>query len=499
MTAPPKAPTSDFKATDLWLFGAVLAVLTYWLFAQTLLVAKTTIAQDLGLRDTTANLAVSITALFAGLFIVLMGSLADRVGRARLLQLGLVLSVVGCLFIALTPAHSGSLTSGMMMTGRIIQGLSTAAIMPAVLALINTFYEGAARQRAVSFFSIGTFGGSALTAIVGGLVVDQLGWRAIFWVSIGAAVVSFLLTVNTPNVKAETDPAKGHPRFDWGGMITFMIAMLAFNVYISQGKTIGWLSLWGIGLIMLTVVFGALFLFIERRRIGSHPFVDLTLFSIPRFFGPTLANFLVNTGVAVILVTLTLAQLGAGFNPFQASLLTLGYMIAIFCVIRVGERLLRRFGPKKPMLWGLAIVLVGTMLNSLTFLPQTPYLVAAVVGFTCFGTGLGFFATPATDAAISAAPKAQAGAASGIFKMGSSLGSAIGIAIAAALMVAGQSVPAETVSSWALFSSGWTAEAAPFRFGTMLGNGFIVIMMAVSLIATMVTVPSETNAGRDKH
>ncbi|MCG7427686.1 MFS transporter [Helcobacillus sp. ACRRO] len=483
-------PWADgFRATDSWLFGAVLAVLTFWLFAQTLVNVKPDIEAELGTATTITNLAVSITALFSGIFVVLAGSLADRLGRATILKFGLLLSIIGSGLIAGTPVNAGGLTTSMLLGGRIIQGLSIAAIMPAVLALISTFYEGAARQRAVSFFSIGTFGGSALTSIVGGVVASAIGWRFIFIASILAAALSLYLVRKTPNVKAEFDEAKGYPAFDWGGFLTFMIALVAINVYISQGKLIGWTSWIGILLLVVFAVFAVAFILWENKRRGLAPFIDLGLFSNKRFFGPTLANFLVNMGVAVLLVTQTLAQKGAGMSALQASLLTLGYMIAIFLVIRVGEKLLRRFGPKKPMLWGLGIVAIGTALNTLTFVPQTPYLVFAFIGFTCFGMGLGFFATPATDAAISSVPKSQTGAASGIFKMGSSLGGAIGIAIAAALMVAGSGVAIQTVQDWGFFT-GWTAEAGPLRFGAFLGNLFVVIMMVVALVATVITVPA---------
>ena len=112
-------------------------------------------------------------------------------------MLGLAFSILGSLLIAISPAG----TAVFLMAGRIIQGLSAACIMPATLALLKAYFDGAARQRAISFWSIGSWGGSGLCSLFGGLVASSLGWRWIFWMSIVVAVVSFLLIKGTPESK----------------------------------------------------------------------------------------------------------------------------------------------------------------------------------------------------------------------------------------------------------------------------------------------------------
>src|SRR5690625_6368009 len=96
-------------------------------------------AEDLGVETTVMNIAVSITALFSGIFIVVMGSLADRFGRVRVVQWGFVLSIAGSLLVGLAP--TGSLGSTFLMLGRILQGLSGAFIMSASLALVKAYWE----------------------------------------------------------------------------------------------------------------------------------------------------------------------------------------------------------------------------------------------------------------------------------------------------------------------------------------------------------------------
>src|SRR4026208_1537439 len=139
---------------DRILFGIILGVLAFWLFAQTTLNISPVMAEDLGVGTSVMNIAVSITALVSGIFIVVIGSLADRFGRVKVVQIGFVLSILGSLLVGLAP--SGRLASVFLMLGRLLQGRSGAFIMAASLALVKAYWEGAPRQRAVSLWSIGS-------------------------------------------------------------------------------------------------------------------------------------------------------------------------------------------------------------------------------------------------------------------------------------------------------------------------------------------------------
>src|SRR5581483_2185972 len=433
---------ATWKAGDRWLLGGVLSVITFWLFAQTLLNVIPAIQGSLGLTTTVANLAVSVTALMSGLFIVVFGGLADHVGRGKVFRFGIALSIAGSLLIALTPSKRGALTATMMMGGRIVQGLSAACVMPSSLALIKEFYDDTARERALSFWSIGSWGGSGFCSLFGGLMaVSFLGWRSIFWISIAVPLGALYLTRDTPESRASDRGT--HPRFDWSGLVTFVAAMLAINVFISQGPKLGWFSDASLGLVIAFIVFILAFFRIETRK--TDPFVDLAIFDNKTFSGTTLSNFLLNGCAGTLVVALGLVQRASGWSPLRSGLLTVGYLVAILATIRVGEKLLQRFGPKKPMLWGTSITAVGIVLSSMTFLLIREYAVVAFIGFTLYGIGLGFYATPSTDAAMSSVPGDKAGAAAGLYKMASSLGAAFGVAISYAVYTAGTHIPAKLV------------------------------------------------------
>lgn len=147
----------SYQGNDRLLFGMIFGVLAFWLFAQTTLNINVDMARELGMEQSVMNIAVSITALFSGIFIVVVGGLADRVGRVKIILIGFIFSILGSLLVAITPA--GAMSTPFLITGRILQGLSGACIMPASLALVKAYWDGKARQRAVSLWSIGSWGG----------------------------------------------------------------------------------------------------------------------------------------------------------------------------------------------------------------------------------------------------------------------------------------------------------------------------------------------------
>ena len=472
------ATANTHRGANRLILGIVLGVVTFWLFAQTTLNVAPTMREELRISESLNNIAVSITALFSGIFIVVAGDLADRLGRLKITCFGLALSVLGSLLIAISPAG----TIAFLMAGRIIQGLSAACIMPATLALIKDYFDGKERQRAVSFWSIGSWGGSGVSALFGGLVASSLGWRWIFWMSIVVAVISFVLLRGAPESKVASREKR---RFDWYGFTSFIVSMVAVNIVIGQGAALGWLNPVVITLAVVFVFAAVVFFRVESRNPDG--FVDLRLFNNKTYTGATLSNFLLNGAAGTLLVALSLVQQAAGLSSLQSGLLTIGYLVAILSTIRVGERFLQRMGARKPMLLGCLITGTGILLTTFTFLLARQYMIVAFIGFTLFGVGLGFYATPSTDAALSNVPNEKAGAASGIYKMASSLGAAFGVAISAALFTSLSGLNTSLGSLSDLFMG--TTDNIGIRFEAAVALLFNVMMVIVAIIAIARTVP----------
>jgi len=311
-----------------------------------------------------------------------------------------------------------------------------------------------------------------------------MGWRWIFVLSILVAVTSYLLIRKTPENKSNVREEKA---FDWAGLISFIIAMLTINIVIGQGASMGWLNPYILICVGIFVISLVVFFRIEKKRENS--FIDLSLFKNQTFSGATLSNFLLNGAAGTILISLALVQAEAGLSSLQSGLVTVGYLVAILSTIRVGEKLLQRMGPRKPMLLGCYITGFGILLTSLTFLLAKEYIIASFIGFTLFGVGLGFYATPSTDAALSNVPGDKAGSASGIYKMASSLGAAFGVAISAAIFYGLSKT--EGFSSIAGIFMGRT-DNVQVRSAAGIGLLFNVLMVVVAIIAISITIPKTT-------
>ena len=475
--------TVAYKGNDKLLFGIILGVLAFWLFAQTTLNINVDMAKDLQMETAMMNIAVSITSLFSGIFIVVMGGLADRVGRLKIIRIGFIFSIIGSLLVGFTPA--GSMATPVLITGRIFQGLSGACIMPASLALLKSYWDGAGRQRAISLWSIGSWGGSGFCALFGGLMAQNVGWRYIFYASAVISVIGMWMIKGTPESKAQQSGKR--KKLDIAGIITFMIVMIALQVLVSKGSELGWTSTVSLILIAAIIVFGIAFFRIEKGKEAA--LIDFKLFKNATYSGATASNFLLNGVVGMLIVSLMLMQVGVGLSAQTAGLLTLGYAIAIVAFIRVGEKLLRRFGPRKPMIWGCIIVGISIILLLPANLMTGTYKILAIISYTLFGIGLAFYATPSTDAALSNLPEEQSGAGSGIYKMASSLGAAFGVAISTGIFVGLSSVdtPSSMLDNVIRFEG--RQDNVAIREAAMIALFFNLFMVIVAILTIMKTIP----------
>lgn len=485
--AAPVSPPA-YKGNDRLLFGMILGVISFWLFAQTTLNIAPVMQKDLGIDANLMNIAVAITSLFSGMLTVVMGGFADRLGRVRIMSLGFVLSIVGALSIALTP--TGSLAAPFLMAGRIIQGISAACIMPASLALVKTYWDGAQRQRAVSMWSIGSWGGSGMCSLFGGVMTENFGWRSIFVISAVLCVIGMLMIRGTPESKVV---GQNDSKLDRLGISTLMISMVALQIVVTQGNKFGWTSPTILSLLVVFFIVTAIFVWAEIRA-KHDACVDFSLFKNKIFTGATISNFLLNSLVGMLIVSLQLLQYGGGLSSQQAGILTLGYALAIIVFIRVGEKLLQRFGSRKPMLWGVCITGLAILLLMPTNTMLSTYKILAIVAYTLFGIGLAFYATPSTDAALSNLPAEQAGSGIGIYKMASSLGGAFGVAISAAIFTA---LRVDTGGEH------WFTSVVDFvgrqdnvavRDAAMMALGFNLLMVVAAIVVIMFTIPKAKKA-----
>ena len=453
-----------FEGDNRLLLGIFLSVITFWLFAQSLVNIVPALESSFSTSYGTINVAVSLTALLCGLFVVGSGGLADRYGRVKMTYIGLTLSVLGSLLIII-PGFVP-----LLVLGRAIQGLSAACIMPSTLAIINEYYIGRRRQRALSYWSIGSWGGTGICSFFGGIMATFVGWRSIFMISIMVALVSMYLIKHTPETKAVQTESSKRAKFDFVGLIILIVAMLSVNLIITQSSNYGFFSPLILMLIVIFIISIIVFVLFENKV--KNPLIDFKLFKHKAYSGATVSNFLLNAVAGTLIVANTYFQSGLHFTSFQSGMMTITYLIAVLIMIRVGEKILQEVGPKKPMLIGAGLNAIGILLISFTFLPTPVYVISCVLGYLIYGVGLGMYATLSTDTAVTTAPEDKVGVASGVYKMASSLGNSFGVAI-----------------SGRIFSI--MSTSANLHVGAMYGLWFNAALAIIAFIFVWILVPKK--------
>ena len=263
--------SQEFRGDNRLLAGIIIGVLTFWLFAQSVVSVIPALQSSFNANIGTINIAVSLTSLFAGLFVVGAGDIADKFGRVKMTYLGLALNIVGSLLIIIAPFP------WLLITGRALQGLAGACIMPATLAIVNTYFLGKERQRALSYWSIGSWGGSGICSLFGGWVASTIGWHWIFIISIALSFVAFFLIKHTPETKAETTGSEVK-KFDVIGLILLVITLLSVNVVVTQASDKGLFSPMILTLFVVFFIAGFAFLIYENK--ADNPLVDFHLFRL---------------------------------------------------------------------------------------------------------------------------------------------------------------------------------------------------------------------------
>jgi EmrB/QacA subfamily drug resistance transporter len=390
------------------------------------------------------------TLVIAGV-LMLSGSLADRFGRRRVFQLGLVLFSLGSLLCSVAPSL------GLLIGFRALQAVGGSMLNPVAMSIIaNTFTEPAARARAVGTW--GAVAGLSLASgpVLGGLLVSGLGWRSIFWVNVPIGALAFYLTQRfVPESKA----VRGR-RFDPLGQLLVVAIIGPITAAVIEGPRHGWASPLIIGLFALSGVSLAGLVAAEQRR--AEPLIDIRFFRSPAFSGAILISLvaLMTLGGFLFLNTLYLQEI-RGYSPLHAGLLTIPMAAALAGFSLVSGRVVAARGPR------LALVLAGLLLCGGTGLligaTQRTDLWSLIAAYVLVGAGSGLVSTPITQTALSGMPRDQAGVAGAIASTCRQTGAAIGVAVCGAI-VAASSADFVTASHAA-----WTVLAGCGLATTLLG------------------------------
>ncbi|MGW7686217.1 MFS transporter [Kribbella sp. NPDC054772] len=372
-----------------------------------------------GLGASTAGLQWTVDAytLVLASFLLLAGSTADRFGRKKMFRLGLILFGLGSLLCSLAPGI------GWLIAARAVQAVGGTMLNPVAMAIVVTvFPDRAERARAIGIFGATAGLSLVLGPIVGGALVDGLGWRSIFWVNLPIVALAVLLT---SRYVPESRAAHGR-RFDpVGQLLVILVLGGVVSAIIESEKHTPYL------LVAIAAVSAAALIAYERRR--SEPLLELRLFrSIPFSSAVVIAMFAYSGFGAFLFVTTLYLQSVRHLSALHAGLCLLPVGLLICVLSPLTGRIVGSRGPRTPL------VIAGTALTlgaiaSLTIGAATPLAVVLAI-FLLFGVFLGTINPPIANSAVSGMPGSMAGLAASLASVGRQTGTSLGVAVAGSIV-----------------------------------------------------------------
>jgi MFS transporter, DHA2 family, methylenomycin A resistance protein len=350
------------------------------------------------------------------------GSLGDRYGRKRLYLAGIATFTIGSAICAAAPG------AGVLIAGRVIQGAAATSLIPGSLSILTQAFPDGAR-RAQMFGIWGGIGSVAvaLGPVVGGVLVDEVGWWSIFLINLPVGVLAVILGARS--IPESADPA--HAAVDPAGQVTAIAWLGALTFGLIEGGSNGWTTPVAIVPLALAAVALAAFLAVEAR--SARPMLPLAMFCHPAFATANLGSFALGFGAYSVFTFMSLyLQDVQGYSAISAGLRYLPLCVAIAVMSVLAGKLTARFGPALSMTAGYGIT-GAALVAMVSFGPATSYLVIAVV-FAFLGAGMGLAITPTTAAAMGAAARQRSGIASGTVNATRQAGTTLGIAILGAII-----------------------------------------------------------------
>ena len=418
-------------------------------------VALPAIRRDLHASISGLQWTIDAYTLVVASFLMLAGSTGDRLGRRRTFQAGLVVFTIGSLLCSLAPGL------GWLVAFRMLQAVGGSMLNPVAMSIIvNTFTDPRERARAVGLWGA-VYGVSlALGPVVGGLLVQSVGWRGIFWVNIPVGVAAIVLTaLFVPESRA------GRPRRpDPGGQLLVIVTLAALVYAIIEGPRSGWASPPILGLFGLAAVALAALAGYESRR--REPLLDIRFFRSAPFAGATLIAISALAGLAgfMFLNTIYLQDV-RGLSALQAGLMMIPIAAGTVLLAPLAGRIVGRRGPRLPLLVAGVGMTAGALL--LTQLTAAVPLGALAAAYAVFGAGFGMVNVPITNTAVSGMPRAQAGVAAAVASTSRQTGAALGVAVAGSAVTSALHGPVQAGFAQASHVGWWIVVGCGLAVGAL--------------------------------
>jgi EmrB/QacA subfamily drug resistance transporter len=385
-------------------------------------VAIPNIHADLHASASQLQWVIDVYTLVLASLLLLAGAAADRFGRRLTFQIGLTVFALGSLMCSLAPNVET------LILARMLQAIGGSMLNPVAMSIITQVFTGRVeRARAIGVWG-GVVGISmALGPMVGGLLIELVNWRAVFWINLPICALAILLTaIFVPESKSTTmrdvDPV---------GQGLGMAFLFGLVYVLIEGPVRGWADARILAVAAVAALAFAGFLRYESRR--RDPFIDLRFFRSIPFASATMIAVcaFASWGAFLFMISLYL-QDERGFSAMHTGLIYLPIAIGALIFSPLSGRLVGRFGSRPSLLIAGTLITAATVM--LTRLTATTAVWQLLVIFAVFGIGFSMVNAPITNAAVSGMPTDRAGAASAIASTSRQVGVSVGVALCGSVL-----------------------------------------------------------------
>ena len=392
-------PVSHPRAT---LAATILGSSVAFIDGSVVNVALPALGQNLHASSSGLTWAINAYLLPLGALILLGGGLGDHYGRRRLFLIGLALFTVATVFCAASPSLPW------LLAGRALQGVGAALLMPNSLAILGAAFAGEERGRAIgSWAAVGALA-AALGPVIGGWLVDTVGWRAIFLLNIPVALTASVLAIKYIDESLE----HGSPPLDTGGasLATLALGLLTWSLTeASNPARSGWS---GLAALLGCALLGG-FVWYEKTR-GERALMPLQLFSSASFVGLTLLTFFLYGSLGGLLVLLPYFLISVEhWSAVAAGAALLPIPVIIGASSRAMGRVAGRYGGKLPLSSGSVVVAMGLALYARIGMAGVDYWIDILPPTLLVATGMGACVAPLTTSVMASVDTDHVGIASG--------------------------------------------------------------------------------------
>lgn len=401
---------------------AILSSFVSFLDGTVVTVALPAISRDLGGGLTTQQWVVDAYLITLGALILVAGSLSDVLGRLVVLRIGLIGFAVTSIAIGAAP------TSEFLIIMRALQGVAGALLVPSSLALITANFRGPAQARAIGVWTAATTGAMIAGPLVGGLFVDLLSWRLVFFINVLPIALTLFLLVRL----GHPDHRREGARVDYLGAILCTVGLGASVFALIEQSALGWASpvIWG----SMTIGVLSFAAFLVRQRLARDPMMPLDLFRARNFWTGNVATAFIYGALSLNGFVLGVyLQQGAGLPATLAGLASLpATVLMILFSSRVGA-LAGAWGPRLFMTIGPLLAAGGSLLL-LSIGEDFDYWWQVLPGIIVFGFGLTLTVSPLTSAILGAIDTSRSGIASAVNNAVSRVAGLIAVAMVALIV-----------------------------------------------------------------